>query len=61
MLMSAYESDHDQLKEVKKDDHLKKPIHMIELIQTIKREYFAKNCKDTCNGKLDQQGIKPSN
>jgi DNA-binding NtrC family response regulator len=48
MLMSAYELDHEQLKEVNKDDYLRKPVHMEQLIETIKREYFAKDCKDTC-------------
>ncbi len=28
MLMSAYELDEDQLKEVNKDDYLRKPVHM---------------------------------
>jgi DNA-binding response OmpR family regulator len=49
MLMSAYELDHNQLKEVNKDDYLRKPIHMGNLIETIKREYFAKDCKDMCS------------
>ena len=48
MLMSAYELDEDQLKEVNKDDYLRKPVHIGQLIETIKREYFAKDCKDTC-------------
>ena len=47
--MSAYELEQDQLKEVDKDDYLKKPVHIAQLIETIKREYFAKDCKDTCN------------
>ena len=49
MLMSAYELEEDQLKEVNKDDYLRKPVHIGQLIETIKREYFAKDCKDTCN------------
>jgi two-component system, cell cycle sensor histidine kinase and response regulator CckA len=49
MLMSAYELEQDQLKEINKDDYLKKPVHMAKLIDSIKREYFAKDCKDTCN------------
>jgi DNA-binding NtrC family response regulator len=49
MLMSAYELDEDQLKEVDKDDYLRKPVHIGQLIETIKREYFAKDCKDTCD------------
>ena len=49
MLMSAYELEQDQLKEVDKDDYLKKPVHIAQLIETIKREYFAKDCKDTCD------------
>ena len=48
MLMSAYELEQDQLKEINKDDYLKKPFHMTKLIDSIKREYFAKDCKDTC-------------
>ena len=48
MLMSAYELDEDQLKEINKEDYLKKPVHMAKLIDSIKREYFAKDCKDTC-------------
>jgi DNA-binding NtrC family response regulator len=48
MLMSAYELEQDQLKEVNKDDYLKKPFHMAKLIDSIKREYFAKDCKYTC-------------
>ena len=48
MLMSAYELEEDQLREVNKDDYLRKPIHMGQLIETIKREYFAKDCADTC-------------
>ena len=49
MLMSAYELEEDQLKEVNKDDYLRKPVHIGHLIETIKREYFAKDCKDTCD------------
>ena len=49
MLMSAYELQEDQLKEVNKDDYLRKPVHIGQLIETIKREYFAKDCKDTCD------------
>jgi hypothetical protein len=39
----------NQLKEVNKDDYLRKPVHIGQLIETIKREYFAKDCKDTCD------------
>jgi len=49
MLMSAYELEQDKLKEVNKNDYLKKPIHIKTLIDTIKREYFANECKDTCD------------
>jgi DNA-binding response OmpR family regulator len=49
MLMSAFELEKDQLKEVNKDDYLRKPVHIGQLIETIKREYFAKDCKDTCD------------
>ena len=38
VLMSAYELEEDQLKEVNKDDYLKKPIHMSKLIETVKKE-----------------------
>jgi len=48
MLMSAYELEQDQLREVNKNDYLKKPVHIQTLIDTIKKEYFAKDCKDTC-------------
>ena len=49
MLMSAYELDQDQLREINKNDYLRKPVHMAKLIDSIKREYFAKDCKDTCD------------
>ena len=49
MLMSAYELDEDQLKEVNKDDYLRKPVHIGKLIEIVKSEYFAKDCKDTCD------------
>ena len=49
MLMSAFELMEDQLKEVNKDDYLRKPVHIGQLIEIIKREYFAKDCKDTCD------------
>jgi len=48
MLMSAYKLEQNQLKEVNKDDLLKKPVHVGRLIDTIKREYIAKDCKDIC-------------
>jgi hypothetical protein len=43
MIMSAYELDDTQLKEINKKDYLRKPVHMKQLIDTIKREYNAKN------------------
>ena len=49
MLMSAYELEEDQLKEVNKDDYLRKPVHIGKLIEIVKSEYFAKDCKDTCD------------
>ena len=49
MLMSAYELEENQLKEIYKDDYLRKPVLMGKLIETIKREYFAKDCIDTCS------------
>ena len=42
MLMSAYELEQDQLKEINKDDYLKKPIHMAKLIDSIKERIFCK-------------------
>jgi DNA-binding NtrC family response regulator len=45
MLMSAYELEEDQLKEVNKDDYLRKPVHIGKLIEIVKREYFAKIVK----------------
>jgi CheY-like chemotaxis protein len=38
MLMSAYELEQDQLKEVNMDDYLRKPIHIAKLIETVKNE-----------------------
>ena len=46
MLMSAYELEQDQLKKVNKEDYTKKTVRIQELIDTIKNEYFAKDCKD---------------
>ena len=46
MLMYTYELDEQQLKEINKDDYVKKPIHMGNLFVTIKREYFAKDCAE---------------
>jgi len=34
--MSAYELEQDQLKEINKDDYLKKPVHMTKLIESVK-------------------------
>jgi hypothetical protein len=34
---SAYELDADKLKEVKKEDYLKKSLHIGQLIETIKK------------------------
>src|SRR5215510_8144813 len=36
MLMSAYELDQDQLREINKNDYLRKPIHMSKLIESVK-------------------------
>ena len=36
MLMSAYELEQDQLKEINKDDYMKKPVHMAKLIECVK-------------------------
>ena len=42
MLMSAYELEEDQLKEVNKDDYLRKPVHMGKLIDTSQERIFCK-------------------
>ena len=55
--MSAYELEEDQLKEVNKDDYLRKPVHIGKLIEIVKSEYFAKDCKDTC----DKEGVRVRN
>ena len=36
MLMSAYELEKDQLKEINKDDYMKKPFHISKLIEIVK-------------------------
>ena len=36
MLMSAYELDQDQLREINKNDYLRKPVHMAKLIDSVK-------------------------
>mgnify|MGYP003581177966 FL=1 len=36
MLMSAYELEQRQLREVNKDDYLKKPLHIAKLIESVK-------------------------
>ena len=43
--MSAYELEQDQLKEVKKDDYMKKPFHMAKLIETVKKELTQIPCQ----------------
>jgi two-component SAPR family response regulator len=49
ILMSAYELDADKLKEINKENYLKKPLRIGQLIETIKKEFFAKDCIDICN------------
>ena len=36
--MSAYELDEQQLKEINNDDHMKKPVHMAKLIETVREQ-----------------------
>ena len=38
MLMSAYELDDEQLREVGKEEYLRKPMHIAKLIETVKTE-----------------------
>mgnify|MGYP003575475544 CR=1 FL=1 len=40
-LMSAFELEQDQLKEINMDDYLQKPLHMNQLIDTVKREVYS--------------------
>jgi hypothetical protein len=51
MLMCVYELEQNQLKEVNKNDYLGKSIHIDNLIATIKKRNFAKDCKDICEPK----------
>jgi two-component SAPR family response regulator len=37
--MSAYELEQDQLKEINKDDYMKKPVHMAKLIDSVKLQF----------------------
>ena len=41
MLMSAYDLEEDQLKEINKNDYLRKPIHMNKLIDAVKKEVYG--------------------
>ena len=41
VLMSAYELDQDELKEIQKDDYLKKPIHIAKLLEAVKTQLFS--------------------
>jgi DNA-binding response OmpR family regulator len=38
MLMSAYELDEEQIREVGKQEYLRKPMHIAKLIETVKTE-----------------------
>jgi DNA-binding response OmpR family regulator len=40
MIMSAFELEQDQLKEINMDDYLQKPLHMNQLIDTVKKEVY---------------------
>jgi two-component SAPR family response regulator len=35
-VMSAFDLDKDQLKEIRKDEYLRKPMHVTQLVQTVK-------------------------
>ena len=41
ILMSAYDLEEDQLKEINKNDYLRKPIHMNKLIDAVKKEVYG--------------------
>lgn len=38
IVMSAFELGEDQLKEIKMDEYLRKPMHMTQLIETVKKQ-----------------------
>jgi CheY-like chemotaxis protein len=38
MLMSAYDMEEDQLKEAKMSDYIRKPIHMNQIIESVKKQ-----------------------
>jgi DNA-binding response OmpR family regulator len=38
IIMSAYELEEDQLREVNIDDYMRKPVHIAKLIEIVKRE-----------------------
>ena len=35
-VMSAFDLDKDQLKEIRKDEYLRKPMHVTQLVQTVR-------------------------
>jgi hypothetical protein len=37
VVMSAFELDKDQLKEINKEDYLRKPMHVSKLIESVKK------------------------
>ena len=41
MLMSAYDLEEDQLKEINKNDYLRKPIENNKLIDAVKKEVYG--------------------
>ena len=41
MLMSAYDLEKDQLKEINKNDYLRKPIENNKLIDAVKKEVYG--------------------
>ena len=45
MLMSAYELEKNQLKEINKCDYMKKPFHISKLIETVKKELTQIPCQ----------------
>jgi CheY-like chemotaxis protein len=47
ILMSAYELDQDELREIQKDDYLKKPIHVAKLVEAVKSQLYSERIIET--------------
>jgi len=47
ILMSAYELDRDELKEIQKNEYLKKPIHVAKLIEAVKSQLYSERIIET--------------